>query len=204
MLITQCGSSRSFVSCGRQACVWDSHPVACVLIVVQYIRSPVATLCMGQAASMASLLLTAGEPGQRRSLPHTRIMMHQPSGGFRVSKPIVFALLDHALQRSSLTIARALLPRICCELTCMLGTLVMSNAYLGRCWLPKQTCKLSCLLLLQGAAADIAIHAQEILFLRRQLNKIYQHHTKQSIELLGVLICRCAWIPALPHLPADG
>lgn len=52
---------------------------------LQYIRSPVGTLCMGQAASMASLLLCAGQPGHRRSLPHSRIMMHQPSGGFQVS-----------------------------------------------------------------------------------------------------------------------
>ena len=50
---------------------------------LQYIRNPVSTLCVGQAASMASLLLCAGEAGQRRSLPHSRIMMHQPSGGFQ-------------------------------------------------------------------------------------------------------------------------
>jgi len=50
---------------------------------MQYIRCPVHTLCMGQAASMGSLLLAAGEPGQRQSLPHGRIMVHQPSGGFQ-------------------------------------------------------------------------------------------------------------------------
>ena len=50
---------------------------------MQYIRCPVQTLCMGQASSMASLLLAAGEPGHRQSLPHGRIMVHQPSGGFR-------------------------------------------------------------------------------------------------------------------------
>jgi len=48
---------------------------------MQYIRSPVSTLCVGQAASMASLLLCAGEHGSRRSLPNSRIMLHQPSGG---------------------------------------------------------------------------------------------------------------------------
>ncbi|EFJ08350.1 hypothetical protein SELMODRAFT_131898 [Selaginella moellendorffii] len=48
---------------------------------MQYIRSPVSTLCVGQAASMGSLLLAAGEPGQRRSLPNARVMVHQPSGG---------------------------------------------------------------------------------------------------------------------------
>jgi ATP-dependent Clp protease, protease subunit len=48
---------------------------------MQYIRCPVSTLAVGQAASMASLLLAAGAPGHRRSLPHSRIMLHQPSGG---------------------------------------------------------------------------------------------------------------------------
>jgi ATP-dependent Clp protease protease subunit len=50
---------------------------------MQYIKPKVATLCMGQAASMGSLLLTAGEPGKRYALPNARIMIHQPSGGFR-------------------------------------------------------------------------------------------------------------------------
>eukprot|EP00887_Chlorella_sp_A99_P004222 scaffold15.g4222.t1 len=48
---------------------------------MQYVRCPVSTLAVGQAASMASLLLAAGAPGQRRSLPHSRVMLHQPSGG---------------------------------------------------------------------------------------------------------------------------
>lgn len=48
---------------------------------MQYLRNPVHTTCVGQAASMASLLLAAGEPKQRRSLPNSRIMLHQPSGG---------------------------------------------------------------------------------------------------------------------------
>src|SRR6202042_1520224 len=48
---------------------------------MQYIRSPVSTVCMGMAASMGSLLLCAGAPGKRYSLPNARIMIHQPSGG---------------------------------------------------------------------------------------------------------------------------
>jgi ATP-dependent Clp protease protease subunit len=48
---------------------------------MQYIRSPVSTVCIGQAASMGSLLLTAGAKGKRFSLPNSRIMIHQPSGG---------------------------------------------------------------------------------------------------------------------------
>ena len=48
---------------------------------MQYISSPVATLCMGQAASMGSLLLAAGEKGMRYALPHSRILIHQPLGG---------------------------------------------------------------------------------------------------------------------------
>ncbi|MDZ4792096.1 MAG: ATP-dependent Clp protease proteolytic subunit [Hyphomicrobiales bacterium] len=50
---------------------------------MQFIRPPVSTLCIGQAASMGSLLLAAGEPGMRYALPNARIMVHQPSGGFQ-------------------------------------------------------------------------------------------------------------------------
>lgn len=50
---------------------------------MQYISAPVSTLCMGQAASMGALLLCAGEPGMRYALPNSRIMIHQPSAGFR-------------------------------------------------------------------------------------------------------------------------
>src|SRR6201996_4888835 len=48
---------------------------------MQYIRSPVSTVCIGQAASMGSLLLTAGAKGKRFALPNARVMVHQPSGG---------------------------------------------------------------------------------------------------------------------------
>lgn len=50
---------------------------------MQYIRPKVSTLCVGQAASMGSLLLTAGAAGMRFSLPNSRIMVHQPSGGYQ-------------------------------------------------------------------------------------------------------------------------
>jgi ATP-dependent Clp protease protease subunit len=50
---------------------------------MQYIKSPVSTVCVGMAASMGSFLLAAGEPGHRIALPNARIMVHQPSGGFR-------------------------------------------------------------------------------------------------------------------------
>ncbi|CCX34826.1 Clp protease-domain-containing protein [Pyronema domesticum] len=49
---------------------------------MQYIKSPVSTICVGQAASMGSLLLAAGEKGKRYALPHASIMLHQPSGGY--------------------------------------------------------------------------------------------------------------------------
>jgi ATP-dependent Clp protease protease subunit len=48
---------------------------------MQYIRSPVSTVCIGQAASMGSLLLCAGAKGKRFALPNARVMVHQPSGG---------------------------------------------------------------------------------------------------------------------------
>jgi len=50
---------------------------------MQYIRSPVSTFCMGQAASMGALLLCAGNKGKRYALPHARILIHQPLGGFQ-------------------------------------------------------------------------------------------------------------------------
>jgi ATP-dependent Clp protease protease subunit len=50
---------------------------------MQFIRAPVHTIAYGQAASMGSFLLASGEPGHRYSLPHTRVMIHQPSGGAR-------------------------------------------------------------------------------------------------------------------------
>ncbi len=50
---------------------------------MQFIKPKIRTLCVGQAASMGSLLLCAGEPGMRAALPHARIMVHQPSGGFQ-------------------------------------------------------------------------------------------------------------------------
>ncbi|KZK76247.1 ATP-dependent Clp protease proteolytic subunit [Pseudovibrio sp. W64] len=83
---------------------------------MQFIRPKISTLCIGQAASMGSLLLAAGEKGMRFSLPNSRVMVHQPSGGFR------------------------------------------------------------------GQAADIMLHAQEILKLKRRLNEIYVSHTGQTLD----------------------
>ena len=88
-----------------------------------YITAPVSTICVGQAASMGSLLLCGGEKGKRYCLPHSSIMVHQPSGGYF------------------------------------------------------------------GQASDIAIHATEILRVRKQLNGIYikhltKEHTLEEIERL--------------------
>ncbi len=83
---------------------------------MQYIRPKVATMCVGQAASMGSLLLAAGQQGMRFCLPNSRVMVHQPSGGF------------------------------------------------------------------QGQASDIALHAQEILDLKKRLNMIYVKHTNQKMS----------------------
>src|SRR6202051_111538 len=83
---------------------------------MQYIRPDISTVCIGQAASMGSLLLAAGAKGKRFSLPNARIMVHQPSGGA------------------------------------------------------------------EGQAADIEIHAREILRMRQRLNEIYVSHTGQTLE----------------------
>jgi ATP-dependent Clp protease protease subunit len=83
---------------------------------MQYVRCDIVTLCMGQAASMGALLLTAGAKGKRYTLPNSRILIHQPMGGF------------------------------------------------------------------QGQATDIDIHAQEILRMRNDLNKIFAFHTGQNVR----------------------
>ena len=91
---------------------------------MQYVRPEISTLCIGQAASMGSLLLAAGHPGKRFSLPNSRIMLHQPSGGF------------------------------------------------------------------QGQASDIALHAEEILNLKKRLNTIYVKHCKQKLSKVETTLDR--------------
>ena len=59
------------------------HSGLAIYDTMQYIRSPVSTACIGMAASMGALLLAAGEKGMRFATPNSRIMVHQPSGGFR-------------------------------------------------------------------------------------------------------------------------
>ena len=91
---------------------------------IQYIRPDISTVCIGQAASMGSLLLASGKKGKRYCLPHCRIMTHQPSGG------------------------------------------------------------------VQGQATDIEIHAKEIINLRKNLNKIYEKHTGQSLNYIEKMMDR--------------
>jgi ATP-dependent Clp protease protease subunit len=57
---------------------------------MQYVRAPVSTICTGISMSMGAVLLAAGAPGRRFALPHSRIMIHQGSGGFRGNTPDVF------------------------------------------------------------------------------------------------------------------
>ena len=60
---------------------------------MQYVRPKIATMCVGQAASMGSLLLAAGEQGMRFCLPNSRVMVHQPSGGFQGQASDIACLL---------------------------------------------------------------------------------------------------------------
>ncbi len=83
---------------------------------MQYITCDVATYCVGQAASMGAILLTAGRPGKRNALPNARIMIHQPLAG------------------------------------------------------------------MEGTAADLAIHAKEVLRIKQRMNEILIKHTGQSLE----------------------
>jgi len=85
---------------------------------IQYIKPNVCTICIGQAASMAAILLAAGTKGKRYALPHSRIMLHQPAGGAG------------------------------------------------------------------GQAADIAIHAKEIMRIKESLNHILVKHTGQPMEVI--------------------
>lgn len=57
---------------------------------MQYIQPPVATWCVGQACSMGAFLLAAGEKGMRHSLPHSRVMIHQPHGATGVRECVIF------------------------------------------------------------------------------------------------------------------
>ncbi|XP_062979095.1 ATP-dependent Clp protease proteolytic subunit, mitochondrial [Elgaria multicarinata webbii] len=117
---------------------------------MQYILNPICTWCVGQAASMGSLLLAAGSPGMRHSLPNSRIMIHQPSGGAR------------------------------------------------------------------GQATDIAIQAEEILKLKKQINLLYAKHTKQNLDVIEAAMERDRYMSpveaqefgildkVLVHPPHDG
>ena len=73
---------------------------------MQYIKPDVQTICIGQAASMSALLLAAGANGKRFSLPHARIMIHQPSGGFQGQHT------DIEIQAKEITRIREILDRI--------------------------------------------------------------------------------------------
>ena len=64
---------------------------------MQYIKPPVSTLCIGQASSMGSFLLAAGEKGKRFSLPNSRIMVHQPSAGYQVQATDIELHAQHIL-----------------------------------------------------------------------------------------------------------
>jgi ATP-dependent Clp protease protease subunit len=76
---------------------------------MQYLRAPVSTICLGQAASMAAVLLAAGAKGKRYALPHSRIMIHQGSGGFRGNAPdavIQMREWEHLVQLNNEILAR--------------------------------------------------------------------------------------------------
>ena len=73
---------------------------------LQFIRSPVGTTCIGQAGSSAAVLLAAGAPGQRMVLPHSRVVLHQPSGGGQGTLP------DLALQAKEIVRLRAQMEQI--------------------------------------------------------------------------------------------
>jgi ATP-dependent Clp protease protease subunit len=97
---------------------------------MQYVRADVATICVGMAASMGQFLLCAGHPGKRYALPHSRILMHQPSGQ------------------------------------------------------------------MQGQAADIAIQAEQIIYLKRMMAERISFHTGQPVERIEADSDRDRWFTA--------
>lgn len=70
---------------------------------MQFIKAPVGTLCMGMAASAATLILAAGEAGHRASLPNTSIMLHQPSGGYQGKVTDIMIHAEESLRLKRLT-----------------------------------------------------------------------------------------------------
>jgi ATP-dependent Clp protease protease subunit len=66
---------------------------------MRFIRSDVATICIGQAASMGAFLLSAGSKGKRRALPHARVMIHQPSGGTGRAQATDIQIIAKEIQR---------------------------------------------------------------------------------------------------------
>ena len=78
---------------------------------MQFVRSPVGTTCVGQAASSAAVLLASGEPGSRLVLPHSRVVLHQPSGGGQGALP------DLALQAKEIVRLRAEMEQILAQHT---------------------------------------------------------------------------------------
>jgi ATP-dependent Clp protease, protease subunit len=66
----------------RKLTIFSINPGLAIYDTMTYIASPVSTICVGQAASMGSLLLCGGHAGKRYCLPHSSIMIHQPSGGY--------------------------------------------------------------------------------------------------------------------------
>lgn len=70
---------------------------------MQFIRNDVTTICVGQCASMAALLLTAGTPGKRFALPHSRILIHQPSGGASGQQTDIRIMAEEILRMREMT-----------------------------------------------------------------------------------------------------
>jgi ATP-dependent Clp protease protease subunit len=66
---------------------------------MRYVRADVATICVGQAASMGAFLLSAGAKGKRRALPHARVMIHQPSGGTGRAQATDIQIIAAEIQR---------------------------------------------------------------------------------------------------------
>ena len=145
---------------------------------MQYIKPDVATICMGQAASMAAMLLAAGKKGKRSGLPNSRVMIHQPSGG---SVSAGLAIYD------TMQFIKPDVSTLCIGQAASMGALLLAAGDKGKRYcLPNSRVMIHQPLGgFQGQASDVEIHAREILYIKQRLNEILAKHTGQPLDKIA-------------------
>ncbi len=169
---------------------------------MQYIRAPVGTLCLGQAASMGSLLLAAGEPGMRRCLPNAQVMLHQPSGAcsaslcvasmaYRVGGVAAMALRDRRREherpeRNYASMAWRWTYKVLRSLD---GVGEIHNTHRDKTKKKRRPAH-------EGKFHERMDALEEILKTREKLNKIYVSHTGKDVEAIERVMDRDTYFTA--------